>query len=233
VGSSLRIPPIQDIARLLRPSHADTVVALRDYYDGSGIFNYKIAQKIARHILSHAIPLKDGLKACEAHWHAGARVQNGQVICALWEAGNNRIISPYEVAPKIIGIRRDLQIRVAPTFGFVERGSASLFWLQPRRRFALSLNQLGFLASVIRRTYLVDDFAEVGLEVFDLSVPEGQADRVPTRYSLADLPALPNAEVQDCLIRFVLAYEALVQSGVTRKVRKPAKRDPRPPDLLD
>jgi hypothetical protein len=221
-----KVPAVQDIVRIIRPSHDETVLALKKYLEGGGgSFNYQASADLARKTFQQEFSLPEVAAACQALRHPVARVQNAEVLGYVWRHGTNRSVRTYEVAPKVIGIRSDVSVRVAPTFAFVEDGVPSLFWLQPRKRFALSIRQLGLLGSLIRKTYLVDDFANVGLEFLDLSVGSGN-QRQCAAHRLEELPTLSDDEVAHCLDRFLCAYDAIPESDAKKQDRPPRPSPP-------
>jgi hypothetical protein len=128
-------------------------------------------------------------------------------------------------------LRKDLSIRVAPPFAFVENGRPSVFWFQPRKGHALSFSEIALLASIMKATYLVDDYEGVGFEICDLSAPDGKR-REPRIYTLSDFDLLPEAEVAERLQRFARAFDELKAEGIEQKRRKP-KRPDAGPDLFN
>lgn len=222
----LNIPSVQDVSRIIGPSDSETVDALIKYYDGTaGNFNYSLSQKIARFVFTHQTTQEMYLQACVRERSKAGRAQNAEVLNFVWHAGAVRKSTSYELKPKVFPIRQDIQIKVNPAFYFVENRKANIFWLQPRRRFALNDTQLGLLASIIRMSYLVDDFQEVGLNLLDLSVPEGSTEREMKMFQLDSLPLVSIAETEALLQRFARAYDTVCASGLQRKQPKPKQPD--------
>jgi hypothetical protein len=219
---NLPIPPLHDIARIVQPTDIATYVALRDYYEQmSAVFNYRISKKLSRRVFSHEVPLQLALSACKRDWSKVGQTQNAEVVKLIWQAGEGRNVKAYDAPSKGFPIRNDILIRVRPSFYFVERDKVSLFVLQPRRTFALTELQLGLLASIMRLSYMTDDFENVGLEILDLSSPEQKGLRLPQTYTLSNLPLLPDSEVEILLQRFATARDLLIAEGVQKRTRKP------------
>jgi hypothetical protein len=229
----LSVPPLQDISRIIAPTDRETTAALIEYYDSeAGVFNYSLSQKIARYVFAHETTLDMAYQACAKERTETGRTQNREVLELVWQAGSARKLTPYDVKPKVFSIRKDLQIKVSPAFYFVENRKANVFWLQPRRRYALNDVQLGLLASILKLTYLVDDFESVGLELLDLSVPEGEKSRGSRTFQLDTLPMIPLSEVETLLQSFARAFDAVTAAGVQRKKRRQKHLRP-DPDLFD
>ncbi|HWX48163.1 MAG TPA: hypothetical protein VNZ61_08925 [Roseomonas sp.] len=125
-------------------------------------------------------------------------------------------------------IRKDLSIRVAADFYFVEKGEVSIFWLQPRRAFALDNKQLGMFGALLRRTLLTGDFEAASLEILDLSAPD-RKQRVPRTLGLCDLPEVTEEEAAEAVQRVVQAYEAIQKMDINWDERRaPRKERPSP-----
>lgn len=218
----MKLPPVHDIARLLCRKHEDTVQRLVQYFtEGGGGFNYSHSQRAARHIFEGTIPIEIGVDACHYLRPKAARKPNAEVLEGVGVAGRGRKVRTHVVKARNIGVRRDLLIPIAPTFLFVEDEFPSLFWLQPRRYHALDRDQLALVASVFQRGYLTDDFEHVGLEMLDLSVPDGCQDRGHRTFRLGDLDLRSEGEVDSALNRFALAFDEVSAMGIKKRARRP------------
>jgi len=207
------LPPLHDLVRAYEPTLDGTVRRLLDYYDQPpGGFNYNPSRRIARAAFSQAV----------TQARVRAAVSNQGV-----PAG--RAINCYPLSHGRFAFRRDLSIRVPADFLFVERRTPHVFWFQPRRSFALSELGLGVIASVFRMTFLIDDLASAGIELLDLSAPNGT--RLHVQYTLETLPTLSDAEVTAVLQQLAQAYDAICvmqRDWVAEQRARRAKR-PSPP----
>jgi hypothetical protein len=135
-----------------------------------------------------------------------------------------------------VQIRKDVSVRVASDFYFVERGKASVFWLQPRRGFALTNLQMAMFGEMLRLALLQGDFAEAGVEILDLSAPD-RSGRAPRTLLRADLPQVGEDEVTAGIQRAVEAYDAIQRMEIdweTLRRRSPPKEKPgKQDDLFD
>ena len=233
---TLTVPAAQDIVRIIGPTDLETEQNLLSYYTdpSGGFFSYRAAHGLSRFAFSHTLPLAQILAGCEGMRNKQGVVCNSEVLSLIWELAKKRsVISSYELPIKRLPLRRDLSVKVAPPFAFVEHDKASVFWLQPRKWHALSVGEMAFLASILKATYLVDDYEGVGFEICDLSaIASLSGKRVPRTYTLDDFDLLPEAEVQERLQRFARAFDALSARGVEQK-KRPGKRPDTGPDLLD
>jgi hypothetical protein len=178
------------------------------------------------------VPLAHLLAGCyDEHTRQGQN-SNSEVLQLLWDMAAHRTVQTYELAPKLLAIRKDLSIRVAPPFYFVEGTTAYVFWLQPRKNYALDLAALNLLSSIVKATFLVDDFRDVGFEVCDMSAPALGRDRNPTIYHLESFNIMAESETRAKLQLFALAYDRLVARGVERSKRTAKQQPLARPDLL-
>jgi hypothetical protein len=233
--TTLPLPAAQDVVRVIRPTVDETEEALHAYYTDSarGIFNYIRAQGLCRFAFSHALPLQQILDGCDAEHTPVGRASNAEVLRLVWEYAASRSITTYLIKAGYFSIRKDMSIRVAPPFYFVEDGKPYAFWLQPRKHYALSFAQLGLLASMVKHTILRDDYEALGLEVCDLSVLGALSSKREVRgYHLETLNIISGEVIHEAMQRFARAYDRLVARGVQR-YKRPSKRPTAGPDLFD
>jgi hypothetical protein len=232
--SKLRLPAFYDIARLIGRDADETEARLYNYYvnPDAAFFNYRYARTSCRFAFGRMLSLEQILGGCKREKTEQGRTCNSEVLRLLWGMTHGRRVHTYELAAKYLTIRKDLHIRVAPPFYFVEDGKASIFWFQPRKSYALSLGDFALLASIIKLTYLVDDFSDVGLEICDLSSPAKNKGRMPTTYTLDSFRILTEGETRERLRLLVIAYDRLVARGVQRTQRTPKHPPTAGPDLF-
>jgi hypothetical protein len=231
--SKLTVPAAQDIVRLVGPTDLATKQNLFSFFTdpSAGFFSYRVAHGLCRHAFAHTVPLEQILAGCDRIRHPQGVSSNVEVLRLLWAVTQKRSVTTFELPVKRLMLRKDLSIRVAPPFAFVENGRPSVFWFQPRKGHALSFSEIAFLASILKATYLVDDYEGVGFEICDLSAPDGK-NRDPRVYTLTDFDLLPEAEVLERLQRFARAFDLLRAEGIEPRKRKP-KEKPTEPDIFD
>lgn len=223
----LRPPAFHDIARIIGRDVIETEARLEQYYTDafSAPFNYQRAVRLSRFALSRGVPLHSLLEGCNAEPTDQGKQSNAEVLSLLWHLSANRTVRTFELAPKPLAIRSDLRISVAPPFYFVEREQAYVYWLQPRKSYALDGDALALLASIVKSTFLVDDFRNVGFEVCDMSAPDPKLPREPRVFHLESFNIMSEEETQVKLQFFASAYDRLVARGIQRK-KRPESRAP-------
>lgn len=227
--SRLRLPAFHDIARLVGRDADETEANLYNYYanPNRAFFNYHRARALCRYAFGRMLPLQQILEGCRRERTEQGRHCNSEVLKLLWGMSAGRVVQTYELAPRFLTIRKDLNIRVALPFYFVEGRRAYAFWLQPRKSYALNTKELALLASMVKLAVLVDDFQDVGFELCDMRAPAEGEDRQPTTYHLESFEILSETETRDRLQLLAIAYDRLVARGVQRSQRTP-KHPPSP-----
>jgi len=222
--AALKLPALQDMARIIRPTVHETSKELVVYYEGRPPFSYDFVRRMAKSLFSGEVSLGQVQKSCELRVHPAGRKQNSEVSELVWQAAQGRSFMCHDLSPRKFYIQKEQAIFVRPLFYFVENGVVKILWLQPRRRYGLSVNQLGILGSVIRHTFLVDDWAEATVQILDCSCPEGGSARALQMYEIEDLPILPDDKLLAAFEILLTAYNELVQSGYQRPVRRPKEK---------
>jgi hypothetical protein len=231
-----RLPALHDLVRLWRPTFQETVAATKAHLLQPPVpVDYRIARSLALAAFSHGLPWNALLRACDAAEIAVERRMNADVTRLIWDLGEARRIrcySPHDKRLTIpdgrIRLRRDVLVRVVIDFLYVENDQVRYFWAQFRKTFALSEVQLGVMASVFRRTFLVDDDRAADLEIFDMSTPSGGSARCPRVLRLSELPTIPDDSVVDVLQRVVDAYDAVRAKDIDWASARAGRRSPPP-----
>lgn len=212
------LPPSHDLVRLIRETLDETTAALLEHFRRRpNKWGYQKARILAPYALCGDVPLAALKHACDsAKMLPAGRAANWEVVEAVHRVGSGRILQCHGMDHGTLRIRKDLALRVASDFYFVEGGVAKVFWLQPRRGFALTDKQLGMFGALIRAALLKGDFEEAGIEILDLSTPP-RRPRVVRRLCLDDLPAIGEEELVEGLQRVVDAYDAIMRMEIDWK----------------
>lgn len=206
---------------------------LRQHYERpSPVWGYRPAKSAAKPVYSGEISLQAALEGVRKRGNPLGRTANTEVVELIWKTAQGRHFHCHDLKPRPFFIRKDLSILVDPLFFFVERGRVKIFWLQPRRGYAPSLEGMAALAIMVRMTF-ADEFDDADLELLDLRVPEDEEKRVARILNFADLPVCSEEVLRNALERFARAYDRICEAGVTRPARKPRPDDRPSGDLFD
>lgn len=224
--SQIRPPGVLDLVTCIRETEDEFVQALVAHYLRSlPNFSYRAAVAVARAVFSGDISLEAAIRACQVGPSERGRRLNAEVAAIVHEIGQERIATCHSLPPGRLDVRSDLAIPVRAPFYFVEKGRATLFFLQPRKTTMLTAEQLGTLTAVIRLVYARGDFEGVGLELLDCSQLPGSKSRQPRIYGFGDVPEMQEEELQACMARFARAFDRVCEMGITRPDDRPSKGD--------
>lgn len=229
----MKIPPLpasHDLVRLDRSTEAETVEAVLSHLRRSRPpWNYELARKMAPAALAGELPLSALEKACKsARTTEIGRKANFEVLEAIRTHGIGRSIQCYRMADGYLKATKDVTIKIAADFYYVEDGIPKVLWLQPRRSYSLNQPQLGTFCTLLRMTLLRGDFADADVEILDLSASPGTT-RAPRVMSVRELPYVSQEQADLAVARVVNAYEAIKKMELVWDGRKPPKK-PRPSD---
>lgn len=230
--SYTKLPSLQHIAKVIRPSVADTERELHRIDQSTPPVNYSSAWRMARLLYSGDISLRAALDACDRLKPSPNARCNAEVVQIIWKDAQGAEYLCRPLKDRFFAIRRDLEIPVRPKFYFVKNGVVYIFWLQPWKTFDLSTVQLGVLASVIKLVFAVDDFEDAKLYLLDTSA-ENNGLRHPEVFGFHDLPLLSADELKSTLGRFATAYDAFVANRRPKPERPRRRPDDRQSDLFN
>lgn len=226
-----RVPSAQDSARLIKPTYLETLQALEDHYRRPLIgWSYNPVRSASRPIFSGdltAASIEAKFAAPSKHEDprspkAIGRKANREVALLLREHAEGRVFQCYDLKPRKVFLSAEHSLTVSPGFYFVEGGKVKIFWLQPRRTYALTIAQMGVLNGLLTLSHFRDDFEDAELELLDLSAVDGV--RIAHVFGRADLPVLGDEQLKVGLEHLLRAYLALKDRDL--KPERPAKEAP-------
>jgi hypothetical protein len=202
-----RLPHLPHIAKVIRPTLEETIKALHKLDEGIPPFSYRPVANMAPSLYSGKLSLKAALETCERIKHPQGAASNAEVAEVLWADAQKASYMCHPLKDRQFHIRHDLAIPVRPRFFFVKDGVVHIFWLQPWKLFELTEEQHGIIASVIKNTFVVDDFEAAQLYMLDTSAPDNKSARQPEVYGFDDLPLLSYSQLKSAFDRFSAAYD--------------------------
>lgn len=223
--SYTKLPSIQHIAKTIRPTATETERELHRIDRGRPPFSYELSWRLARPLYSGEISKNAALSACNRiKIPLGARC-NAEVVQIIWEDSQGADYFCRPLGGRLFPIRKDLAIPVKPRFYFVKDGTVYVYWLQPWKAFDLTTEQLGLLASVIKMTFMVDEFENADLYLLNTSSDDDSGERRPKVLGLNDLPLLSMPQLTDALTRFASAYDSYLLSRKSRSTSSSHRPD--------
>lgn len=229
--SKNKLPHLPHIAKAIRPTIQETAKALHELDKGMPPWNYGKAVNMTSLLYSGELSLTAALKACDTIKHPQGVISNAEVIKAVWADSQKASYLCYPLKERLFYIRPDLAIPVRPRFYFVKNDVVHIFWLQPWKIFEMTEEQLGIVASVIKDTFVVDEFSEARLHMLDTSAPEKDSAREPQVFGFDDLPMLSYDQLKSAFDRFAAAYD-IFSASRQAKAERPARTDERQGNLF-
>ena len=209
-----RVPALYDAVRIATPDREETIRRLIVHITSrSPTWTYNPVRAVAPHLLAGDLRLSAAIQACERHGSAVGKAMNVEVAKLVAEAGAGRSIQCHPLSRRYFSIRHDLQLRIPADFYVVEDGVPVIFWLQPRKNFALDDFGRRLLASVVHHE-LSAEWDDFGFEMLDTSPLGPKEPRCPRTFRLADLPLLPEAEVAAVMQQFADAFDAVREMDI-------------------
>jgi len=228
-----RLPAAHDIARLVRPTVHETVLALVQHYSTPpGYFSYAPFHRLAPRIATGGLSRLQAVRICELAATDQGRKPNGEVAGLMWDAFAGRESMAFQLTPRDFFVRKELAIPIRPVCYFVERGRPTVLFVQPRKRFGLSITEHGIAASLAKSCFVVDDFEAADIEILDLSVPTGAKQRHPRTFRLSDLALLDDVELAKLMGVFVEAHDIVQTMNIVRPKRKQCENPADQEDLF-
>lgn len=228
-----RLPSVQHIAKVIRPTVEETEQELHRIDRGRPPFSYGLSWRIAPALYRGELSLSAALAACKRmKIPIGARC-NAEITEIIWRDAQGAQYFCRPLKDRFFQIRKDLVIPVKPKFYFVKDGKVYIYWLQPWKCFDLSTEQLGLLASVIKSTFVRDDFDDADLYLLDTSADGDDGVRTPKVLHFADLPLLSEEGLTAALSRFAVAYDRFVENRKPRPDQMPDRPDVQQRDLFE
>ena len=219
---------MHDAVRIATPDLDETIRRFVEHVTApSPLWTYSPVRRVASPLLARELPLSAALAACERRGSAVSRRMNAEVAQLVWDAGEGRTMQCYPLSRRYFSIRHDLQLRIPADFYLVEQGRPVVFWLQPRKGFALDDFGRRLLASVVHRELSLE-WDEFDFEMLDTSPLSPGEARCARTFRFADLPLLSEREIAAVMQQFADAFDVVSEMDLT-----PARNSERRTDQPD
>ncbi len=229
------LPSAVDAARIIDEDESVVERRLREYYKAARPpWNYNWVKRVSKNIYSGDLAVAAFRSALEQRTRKGkvrAGIEpNVDVALLLRKHSEGRVFQCFDIKPRKVFISRQYSLMLNPPFYFVEGGIVKIFWLQPRKQYALNDHQAGVLGSLLRLSHFRDDFSDAKLELFDASAPDATT-REPRKLGLDDLPRISEEELTSSLRALLIAYERV--KDINFKEPETENRETEPASTLD
>jgi hypothetical protein len=215
----LPVPPVPDLARLDGTSFDEVVSQLLTYYEIKGVpWNYVPGTRIVKCSYKGMHDIKLLLTGCSKETNDVGRKSNEDIVRLAAPNAFDRSTQVFDLPRRQFHFGRDLNAGYRIPFFFVENRIVKLFFLQPRKSFNLTYDQLCMVATIHKRFLLDMEFygQAADVEYVDLSADPVSKVREMHCYSLNTLELWTEQRLADRLSLIAEAIEFVRLSGLAR-----------------
>lgn len=223
----LPIPPVPELARAEGINRDEMISYWIRYYEAVNVpWNYLTSTRAVKQGYKGLHNLDALISACSREKTKQGCSSNQEVIKLVGPLSFGRSTQVFDLPRRQFPFGRNLLSGYRVPFFFVENGTVKLFYLQPRKTFALNRDQLGMVAT-IHKTFLLDtEFygAKADVEYVDVSADPLTNVRALRHYSLESLELWPTSRLQDRLSLISETLEYVRNSGIVRPRKRVIRR---------
>lgn len=229
----LPTPPLPELVRADATSVDAAVSWFRGYYETPPVpWNYTHGTKCVKQAYKGLQSIKLLTAGCENIKNKVGQISNKQVVTLAAPLAFGRSIQVFDLPRRQFRFGRDRRCGFRVPFFFVEDGLIRLYFLQPRKCVALTMDELGMLATIHKR-YLIDTefYGEpVDIEYVDVSLNPESNRREVRKYCLEDLQLWSEAALRSRLTTLAEALHILeTDKALSAKRRIAPRPDPELP----
>lgn len=231
--NKLPIPPVPDLARLAGQTRDEVISSLLIYYETNSVpWNYLSGTRIIKVSYKGLHDINQLLAGCSREKTKQGRISNAEIVRLAAQIAFDRKTQVFDLPRRKFAFGRDLFAGYRIPFFFVEDGVVKLYYLQPRKSFHLTYDQLCMVATIHKQYLLDTEFfgQRADVEYVDLSADPGGKIRQVSRYALDSLELWSAKRLADRLTLIAEAIEYVRSSGIlkpsTRRVRRPDSEMP-------
>lgn len=168
---------------------------------------------------------------CSAEKTAIGRTANSDVVRHAAPFAFGRSTQVFDLSPRRFAFGRNRSAAYRIPFLFVENGIIHVYYLQPRKGSGLDFDELCMVATIVERYLLDTEFygERCDVEFVDVGVPFGGSERMPRKYTLANLPRWSEHRLARRLSMIAEALE--IVAGGDRVLRRPRLRPYPEPEM--
>lgn len=221
-------PSVPDLARARGDDVGQLISWFVEYYNGSGVpWNYVTGTLVVRDAYRGFWNMRQLFAACQKEKNAVGRKSNEELVECAAPIAFGRKLQVFDLPKQKFQFGRNLHASYRIPFFFLEDKIVKLYFLQPRRGFCLSFEQICMVATIHKRYLLDFEFfgQKSDVEYVDLSAPQDVKDRDVRFYSLHDLALWPEGALNQRLEMIAEALDYIDTNDLARPRRRPSRHD--------
>jgi hypothetical protein len=223
----LPTPPLPDCARAEGGTVPEMGAWFVEYYNTTAIpWNYRVGTRSVRAAYKGLHSLPALLASCASERNAVGRTANTDVVRLGAPISFGRKTQVVDLSRRRFSFGRDRRAAYRIPFFFIENGVVKAYFLQPRKNAGLNIEELGMVATVIKKYLLDTEFFGLvsDVEFVDLSAPELGAKRQVREFNLEKLKLWSERRLEERLSLIAEALDWAAASGRVEKRRRMAHR---------
>jgi hypothetical protein len=223
----LPTPPVPELARADTSSLQSAIRWFTDYFNRGGApFNYRCSNKSVRAAYKGLHNLRILRNAAQLEHTEMGKHANDEVIQYAAPLAFGRNTQVIDLSPRRFGFGIDKQAAYRIPFFFIEDAVVNAYFLQPRKQAGLNERQMGFVASIVQKYLLEQEFygERYNVEFVDVGICPGTSVRRVVKYKLDDLTLWSQSEIED---KLTVISEALDIVGASDAVKRKPRANPR------
>jgi len=228
--TKLPTPAVPDLARARGDTRDELISHFLTYYeDTSCCWNYRSGTRAIKQSYRGYHNLDQLIAGCSNEATNVGRKSNETIVRMAAPVAFGRSTQVFDLPRRQFAFGRNLFAGYRIPFFFVENAVIKLYFLQPRKMFNLTYDQICMVATIHKRYLLDIEFfgQRVDLEYVDLSADIDSSGRALQHYTLDSLELWSDKRLQDRLTIIAEALEYVKTSGIVKP------RDRRPPTAPD
>ncbi len=230
--TNLPIPPVPDLARARGGTRDELISFFIAYYSTDGAhFNYLAGTRSVKAAYKGLHNLEQLLAGCVQEKTKQGLKSNSDVVRLAAPLSFGRRTQVFDLPRRQFAFGRDLLSGYRIPFFFVENRVLKLYFLQPRKEFYLTYDQLCMVATIHKRFLLDTEFygQKTDIEYVDVSADPVTKVREVRQYSLESLELWSEKRLADRLTLITEALEFVRENGLMLPKRRAAR--PKAPDM--
>jgi hypothetical protein len=218
---------VPELARAEGSTRDEMISYWLAYYDSDNVpWNYRASTRVVKHSYRGLHALSSLLAACACEKTKQGRASNEEVIKLAAPISFGRSTQVFDLPRRQFPFGRDLFSGYRVPFFFVENGIVKLFYLQPRKNYSLSPDQLGMVATIHKSFLLDTEFfgSRTDIEYVDVSANDVSGVREVKHYTLDSLRLWPEKRLQERLSLVAESLDYVRTSGLVRPKKRVMRR---------
>ena len=229
----LPTPPVPDLARAEGNTVDEIIRWFLVYYDADVVpWSYRAGTYCVKQSYRGLHDIKLLKAGCAREKIEQSKKSNENIVELAAPIAFGRKTQVFDLPRRKFPFGRDLFAGYRIPFFFTEDGIVKLYYLQPRKEFQLTHDQLCMVATIHKKYLLDTEFfgLRCDLEYVDLCGNPKTKVREVHKYSLADLDLWPESRLAKRLTMISEALEFVRNSGVVKpRKRREVPVDPKMP----